>query len=295
MRHIRLSPIGLGNPERRRGPRARRRCCFPAPHEFGRPHSVTECRTALPSRPAQPDGSGEPSHLACRSGSSKLIRPFSLLCFTKPLLEHLIRSFALAHFLFSRSTKKCVCASQFPTFFEKFPKLLSSNLRIFRSIHLWAPSGPFCQTTYRRLLRTHDAVTRCHPAGGYGPFAPWRFAPMFRLLRRSSRSQAPAALRPVRLFLEALEDRNSPTAISLSVAYNANHQVTLSGQVTVDGTGYHGSTSGVSGMTIIISGAAAGTTETDGDGYYSVTLTADFLGQVNAQTADYTSNIASAT
>jgi hypothetical protein len=97
------------------------------------------------------------------------------------------------------------------------------------------------------------------------------------------------------LFLEALEDRNSPTAISLSVAYNANHQVTLSGQVTVDGTGYHGSTSGVSGMTIIISGAAAGTTETDGDGYYSVTLTADFLGQVNAQTADYTSNIASAT
>jgi hypothetical protein len=108
---------------------------------------------------------------------------------------------------------------------------------------------------------------------------------MFSLLRRPSRTKAPSAPRPARLFLEALEDRNSPSTITLNVAYAANRQVTYSGHVT----------GGTPGQSVQISGAVSGSTTTNGNGDYSVTLTTDNLGQVSAQTTDGQSNTATAT
>lgn len=114
---------------------------------------------------------------------------------------------------------------------------------------------------------------------------------MFRLLRRPSRRPSPPPRRPVRLSLEALEGRHSPSTITLnmdlSVAYHANRSVTFSGQVT--------NTSSPGGLTVQISGAASGTTTTDAGGNYSVTLTATSLGAVQAKTTDGTSNVATAT
>jgi hypothetical protein len=117
---------------------------------------------------------------------------------------------------------------------------------------------------------------------------------MLSLFRRPSRKPAPSTLRPVRLLLETLEDRNSPSQISLSVAYNPNHVVTLSGQVTATGPNPHADGT-YSGVTVVFSGAVTGAAETDGSGNFSVSLTADSLGQVNAQTEDGCSNVASVT
>jgi hypothetical protein len=117
---------------------------------------------------------------------------------------------------------------------------------------------------------------------------------MFRLIHRPSHKQTLFSPRPVRLLLEPLEDRNSPSTITLNVAYAANHHVILSGQVTAGGWGAH--TDGEwSGVTVQISGAASGSTKTDANGNYSVDLTASSLGQVQAKTADILSNTATAT
>ena len=113
---------------------------------------------------------------------------------------------------------------------------------------------------------------------------------MLRLFRRPSRTKAPSSARPVRLLLEALEDRYCPSGpsetITLNVAYNANRQVTFSGHVTA---------SQPSGLTVQISGSASGTATTNANGDYSVTLTGNNLGQVSAATTDGRSNTATST
>jgi hypothetical protein len=116
---------------------------------------------------------------------------------------------------------------------------------------------------------------------------------MLSLLRRPSRKQAPSSPRPVRLFLEALEGRDCPSTITLNVTYAANRQVILSGQVAASGSGARAG-SDTSGVTVQISGAASGTTTTNSGGSYSVTLTANSLGQVQAKTTDGLSNTATA-
>jgi hypothetical protein len=107
---------------------------------------------------------------------------------------------------------------------------------------------------------------------------------MLRLFRRPSRTKAPSSPRPVRLLLEALEDRYCPSNITLNVSYAANRHVIFSGQVTP----------GSAGLTVQISGAASGSTTTDANGNYSVNLTPTSLGQVMAKTSDGQSNTAGA-
>jgi hypothetical protein len=90
-----------------------------------------------------------------------------------------------------------------------------------------------------------------------------------------------------------LESRLSPSSVgalpenlTLSVTYLPNKQVTLSGQLT--------GTSTPGGECINLMGAVEGTAVTNAQGYYSVTLTAQSLGQVSAATADGLSNTATA-
>src|SRR5262249_27762547 len=62
--------------------------------------------------------------------------------------------------------------------------------------------------------------------------------------------------------------------LTMNVNYGSRRAVTISGQVY---------DSQPAGLTVVISGAAAGTATTDFTGHYSVILTASYLGAVTAQ------------
>jgi hypothetical protein len=66
-------------------------------------------------------------------------------------------------------------------------------------------------------------------------------------------------------------------SLTLAVTYGAKRSVTLYGKVTDEAPG---------GLTVTISGAAKGNTTTSCDGSFSITLTADNLGQVQATVTD---------
>jgi large repetitive protein len=68
----------------------------------------------------------------------------------------------------------------------------------------------------------------------------------------------------------------APT-LTMNLAYGANKTVILSGKVTDAQAG---------GMVVTFSGVATGTTTTDANGNYSVTLTPTALGQITATTTD---------
>jgi hypothetical protein len=70
--------------------------------------------------------------------------------------------------------------------------------------------------------------------------------------------------------------------LTLNVSYGAGRQVTLYGQVT-----------GMSGVTVLFRGSVKGSATTDADGNYSLTTNARILGEVEAATADGSSNTAS--
>jgi hypothetical protein len=70
---------------------------------------------------------------------------------------------------------------------------------------------------------------------------------------------------------------NANPFITLSVTYGAQRTITLTGQVADAAPG---------GLTVMISGSATGTTITDANGKFSVTLTASSLGAVYAATMD---------
>lgn len=125
---------------------------------------------------------------------------------------------------------------------------------------------------------------------------------MLGLLHRAARTRKPVARRSTNLFLERLEDRLAPSTgepgppppplppppgenLSLNVTYQQNRQVILSGQLT-------NAAGPVANEGINFSGAVNGSTTTNGQGGYSITLTATALGQVNAVSADGLSNTA---
>src|SRR5262249_30048434 len=123
--------------------------------------------------------------------------------------------------------------------------------------------GPFGPNLTKRLTAAPcrgitDVVTVGSPRAACTFFArPAEVYAMFRLIHRPSHKRTLFSPRPVRLLLEPLEDRNSPSTITLNVAYAANHHVILSGQVTAGGWGAHTDSEG-SGVTVQISGAASG-------------------------------------
>jgi hypothetical protein len=80
---------------------------------------------------------------------------------------------------------------------------------------------------------------------------------------------------------------SSSSTLTLLVAYGSGTTITLSGNLS--------NTATPSGQTINITGKASGSTTTDSNGNYSVTLQASGLGNVYAQTADGSSNQASVT
>jgi hypothetical protein len=69
----------------------------------------------------------------------------------------------------------------------------------------------------------------------------------------------------------------SAPSLTLNLAYGTGKQVTLSGKVTDAQPG---------GLVVTFTGVVGGTTTTDGNGNYSVTLTASSLGQISATTQD---------
>lgn len=120
---------------------------------------------------------------------------------------------------------------------------------------------------------------------------------MVGLWTRSPRPRKPVAPRSVRLFLERLEDRLSPTSmlgptpppppgpetLTMNVTYDPNKQVTLTGGLS-NGSGP------VANQTIYFNGAVQGTATTNAQGTYTVTLPAKSLGQVTAVSSDGLSN-----
>jgi hypothetical protein len=111
---------------------------------------------------------------------------------------------------------------------------------------------------------------------------------MFGLLTRSPRPRNTALGRSVRLTLERLEDRLSPTmmdGLTMTVTYDPNKQVTLSGHLT--------SPNNV-GQVILFGGVVNGSAITDSQGNYSATLNVLQLGQVTAVEVNVPSNTASA-
>jgi hypothetical protein len=103
---------------------------------------------------------------------------------------------------------------------------------------------------------------------------------------RSPRSTRPSRFtRP--LFLEILEDRNSPSTLTIGVAYGTGKTITLSGDLT-------GAINSAT-QRVVISGMALGSVATDANGHYSLTTQGLALGPVRAQTADGQSNIATVT
>jgi len=110
---------------------------------------------------------------------------------------------------------------------------------------------------------------------------------MFGLLRRSTRNTNPnKATRHARPRLEALEGRDVPSTLTLSVSYGIGRNVTMSGTLS--------DTPNQSLQAINLGGQVSSTTMTNAYGQYSVTLTASGLGTVTAKAADNTSNTASA-
>jgi hypothetical protein len=127
---------------------------------------------------------------------------------------------------------------------------------------------------------------------------------MFGLFTRPSRIRKPLARRTTSLFLERLEDRLSPSGsgpvsggggttppsetITLSVTYDPNKQATFSGQLT-------NQNGPVPNQTINLTGVANGTTTTNAQGVFNVTLSIPQLGTEYAASADGQSNTAQIT
>lgn len=111
---------------------------------------------------------------------------------------------------------------------------------------------------------------------------------MFGLLTRSPRPRKTALRRSVCLTLERLEDRLSPTTmdgLSMTVTYDPNRQVTLSGHLASPSN---------AGQVIQFGGVVNGSTITDAQGNYSATLKVAQLGQVTAVEANGQSNTVTA-
>src|SRR5262245_3274937 len=111
------------------------------------------------------------------------------------------------------------------------------------------------------------------------------------------RASAPRACRP--LGLETLEDRNSPSTLTLSVTYGSGRNVTLSGTLSdhpnpggqtinfagkVSGAAVTSAQASVPGLGDVTVLAADGSSHL-AVGVYSVTLQATGLGDVTAQAA----------
>ena len=128
---------------------------------------------------------------------------------------------------------------------------------------------------------------------------------MLALFTRSDRTRKTLERRSTTLFLERLEDRLSPSGmgppggpggvgaptpetVSLTVTYDPNKQVTLTGQLT-------GQSGPIANQTINLGGVVNGTATTNAQGGYSVTLPVSKLGQVTAASADGQSNIVQST
>ncbi len=109
---------------------------------------------------------------------------------------------------------------------------------------------------------------------------------MLGLLSRQKKSSSPVA-RQARPWLERLEDRCVPSTLTASVTYGTARSITLTGTETADGS--------VSGKTITIWGVASGSTTTDTNGNFSITLTASSLGDVRLKDTDGSSNIVTIT
>jgi hypothetical protein len=110
---------------------------------------------------------------------------------------------------------------------------------------------------------------------------------MLGLPVRAPRAHKSVSPRRVSLSLERLEDRLSPSTLTMTVTYEPSRQVQLSGQLT--------NTSSPGNQTINFTGAVTGSTTTNAQGNYSVTLTASKLGQVAAAAANGSSNQVTAT
>jgi hypothetical protein len=106
---------------------------------------------------------------------------------------------------------------------------------------------------------------------------------LFGLLSRRWR-KATVPPRPVRLGLEALEARDVPSTLITSVQYGTGTTIVLSG--------HFGNTSTPAGQVVNIWGKANGSSVTDINGNFSITLVASGLGDVYAQVDD--SNVADA-
>lgn len=107
---------------------------------------------------------------------------------------------------------------------------------------------------------------------------------MFGLLRRWARQTTRPKTPPrhARPRLEALEGRDAPSTLTLSVSYGAGRSVTLSGTL--------GDHPNPSMQQIDFGGQVGGSTWTNMQGQFSVTLAASGLGDVRATAHDGTSN-----
>lgn len=111
---------------------------------------------------------------------------------------------------------------------------------------------------------------------------------MFGLLTRSSRSRKSLARRTTTLCLERLEDRLSPStaaadSLSLDVTYLQGQQATFSGQL-------RSPTGPIANATINLSGVVDGSTTTDSQGNYSITLSIPQLGTEDAVAPNTSAN-----
>jgi len=110
---------------------------------------------------------------------------------------------------------------------------------------------------------------------------------MFGLLAPSTRKVSPLRPRSVRLSLERLESRDTPSTLTLAVSYGIGANITLSGDLT--------NTQTPANQTICFSGQASGMAFTNANGHFSATVQASALGDVYAQVMDGTSNMATVT
>jgi hypothetical protein len=104
---------------------------------------------------------------------------------------------------------------------------------------------------------------------------------LFSLARRETRPARPRSFRPT---LEILEDRGCPSTITLAASVGNLNVVTCTGHVS--------DAPSPGGLTVILSGTVEGTTTSDANGNYSVTLQGYGPGPVTAVTADGLSNLA---
>jgi hypothetical protein len=81
-----------------------------------------------------------------------------------------------------------------------------------------------------------------------------------------------------RPLLERLEERDTPSTVTIAVTYGTGRNVTLFGDVS--GAPCN------AGQMVMISGPATGQAPTDSNGHYSITLQAAGLGTVTARTGD---------